>query len=94
MDWYITAAWYYDFRSIFFVLAYLLEIVGYTSFKANIVQYNIDQLVGASADELSIVIYWHCFSIPLVLAVLQLCCCFKYYARYSTSHSDSVRDTG
>ena len=65
----------FDFCSIFFVLygmAYLMEIVGYTSFKANIVQYNVDQLVGASADELSTVIYWHCFSIPLVLTVLQL----------------------
>ena len=68
----------FHFRSIFFVLyglAYLLELVGYTSFKANIVQYNIDQLVGASADELSTVIYWHCFSIPLVFGVLQLCRC-------------------
>ena len=68
----------FHFRSIFFVLygtAYLLELVGYTSFRANIVQYNIDQLVGASADELSTVIYWHCFSIPLVFSVLQLCRC-------------------
>ena len=68
----------FDFCSIFFVLygmAYLIELVGYTSFKANIVQYNIDQLVGASADELSTVIYWHCFSIPLAFVVLQLCHC-------------------
>ena len=53
MDWYITDAWYYDFHSIFFILygmAYLIELVGYTSFKANIVQYNIDQLVGGSAE--------------------------------------------
>ena len=60
---------------ILYGLAYLLELVGYTSFKANIVQYNIDQLVGASADELSTVIYWHCFSIPLAFVVLQLCRC-------------------
>ena len=68
----------YEFNSISFVLyglAYLLELIGYTSFKANIVQYNIDQLVGASADELSTVIYWHCFSIPLAFVVLQLCRC-------------------
>ena len=68
----------YEFNSISFILyglAYLLELVGYTSFKANIVQYNIDQLVGASADELSTVIYWHCFSIPLAFVVLQLCHC-------------------
>ena len=71
----------FEFNSISFVLyglAYLLELVGYTSFKANIVQYNIYQLVGASvsADELSTVIYLHCFSIPLAAyVVLQLCRC-------------------
>ena len=68
----------YEFNSISFVLyglAYLLELVGYTSFKANIVQYNIDQLVGALADELSTVIYLHCFNIPLAFVVLQLCRC-------------------
>ena len=67
-----------EFSSISFILyglVYFLELVGYTSFKANIVQYNIDQLVGASADELSTVIYWHCFSIPLAFVVLQLCRC-------------------
>ena len=68
----------FDSHIIFYILyglAYLLEIVGYASFKANIFQYNIDQLVGASADELSTVIYLHCFSIPLVFVVLQLCRC-------------------
>ena len=68
----------YEISSLFFILSglsYLLQIVGFASFKANIVQYNIDQLVGASADELSTVIYWHCFSIPLVFGVLQLCRC-------------------
>ena len=33
---------------------------GYSSFTANIIQYNIDQLVGASADELNSVIYLAC----------------------------------
>ena len=68
----------FGISSLFFILSglsYLLQIVGYTSFKANIIQYNIDQLVGASADELSTVIYLHCFSIPLVFGVLQLCRC-------------------
>ena len=68
----------FDSHIIFYTLygfAYLLELVGYASFKANIVQYNIDQLVGASADELSTVIYLHCFSIPLALTVLKLCRC-------------------
>ena len=52
----------FDSQIIFYILyglAYSL-VIGYTSFKANII---IDQLVGASADELSTVIYWHCFGI-------------------------------
>ena len=46
---------------ILYGLGYLLELVGYTSFKANIIQYNIDQLVGASADDTGIasVYHWH-----------------------------------
>ena len=68
----------FEISSLFYILSglsCLLQIVGYTSFKANIVQYNVDQLVGASADELSTVIYLHCFGIPLVFSVLQLCRC-------------------
>ena len=61
----------YAFLS-FLVIAYILETIGYTSFKANIIQYNIDQLVGASAYELSAVIYWHSAGIPISFAVYLL----------------------
>ena len=40
-------------------LGYFLQVIGYSSFCSNIVQFNIDQLIGASADKLSAVIYWH-----------------------------------
>uniref|UniRef100_A0A1X7SHK5 Uncharacterized protein n=1 Tax=Amphimedon queenslandica TaxID=400682 RepID=A0A1X7SHK5_AMPQE len=33
--------------------AYFLQFSGFSSFTANIIQYNIDQLVGASANELT-----------------------------------------
>ena len=56
----------------FLVLAYILETIGYTSFKANIIQYNIDQLVGASAYELSAVIYWHSAGVPISFSVYLL----------------------
>uniref|UniRef100_A0A1X7UNX2 Uncharacterized protein n=1 Tax=Amphimedon queenslandica TaxID=400682 RepID=A0A1X7UNX2_AMPQE len=52
------------------------------NFSANIIQYNIDQLVGASADELSSVIYWHILSEPLVLFLFYLLECLFYSSKY------------
>ena len=67
------------FLYIVYGFAYVFEVVGFNSFRANIFQYNIDQLVGASADELSSVIYCHFISIPLMLSILHLCqCIFNY----------------
>ena len=66
---------YWPNRPLFFVidaLGSLCTLVGYTGFRANIVQFNIDQLVGASADELSAIIYWHSISIPVTFAIFQL----------------------
>ena len=60
---------------IFLVLygfAYLLEIGGYAAIRANIMQYNIDQLIGASADQLSNLMQWHCISLPISFTLLQL----------------------
>uniref|UniRef100_A0A1X7UPV9 Uncharacterized protein n=1 Tax=Amphimedon queenslandica TaxID=400682 RepID=A0A1X7UPV9_AMPQE len=48
------------------------------NFTANIIQYNIDQLVGASADELNFVIYWHMLSEPLVASIFYLLQCLFY----------------
>uniref|UniRef100_A0A1X7T777 Major facilitator superfamily (MFS) profile domain-containing protein n=1 Tax=Amphimedon queenslandica TaxID=400682 RepID=A0A1X7T777_AMPQE len=56
-------------------LAYIFQISGFTSFTANIIQYNIDQLVGASANELTSVIYWHILSEPLVSLLFHLLQC-------------------
>ena len=58
----------YDSQTVlwsFYVIAFLFEFGGFSSFRANIIQYNIDQLVGASADELNSVIYWHILCEPL-----------------------------
>ena len=54
---------------IVFSFAYFINYCGFSSFNANIIQYNIDQLVGASADELSYVTYWHILSEPLVALI-------------------------
>ena len=47
-------------------------VTEYTGFRTNIVQFNIDQLVGASANELSAVIYWHSINAPVILTFFEL----------------------
>ena len=61
----------------FLGLGYILEVIGYSSFRSNIVQFNIEQLVGASADKLSAVIYWHSVNIPIVTAIAEVGKCFN-----------------
>ena len=67
---------------IFFSFAYFTFFCGFSSFTANIIQYNIDQLVGASADELNSVIYWHILSDPLVDLIFYLLQCLFYSSKY------------
>ena len=78
----------YLYRSVHFLwfifaVGYFLEYIGYTSFRANIIQYNIDQLVGASDIDYNTVIYWHAASVQLTaLIYYPLQCIFnndKYF---------------
>ena len=62
--------------------AYFFQFSGFSSFTANIIQYNIDQLVGASADELNSVIYLHILSQPLVHFLFYLLQCLFYSSKY------------
>ena len=57
---------------VIFVLGCLCATIGYAGFRANIVQFNLDQVVGASADELSAIIYWHSINVPVVFTIFQL----------------------
>ena len=50
----------------------LLQIIGYCTVHSNIVQFNIDQSVGASANQLSAIVYWHIVSPPIVLAITKI----------------------
>ena len=67
---------------ISFSFAYFTYFCGNSSFTANIIQYNIDQLVGASAAQLSSVIYWHILSEPIVLFLHYLLQCLFYSSKY------------
>ena len=53
-------------------MVYVLEAVGYCSFKANIIQYNIDQLIGASSSEISGLVYCHSAGIPIIFSLFEL----------------------
>ena len=58
---------------------FLLNYTGYGIFKATVVQYNIDQLVGASASLLDAVIYCHSAVVPVgYMFLLLLRCTTKY----------------
>ena len=47
-------------------ISYLLQVIGYSCLKSNIVQFNIDQAIGASGDELSAIIYWHTMGLTAI----------------------------
>ena len=65
--------------SLFFYFS--LQIIGYCTIHSNIVQFNIDQSVGASANQLSAIIYWHFASTPIVLSISKAGkCLFNEYA--------------
>ena len=50
-------------------LTYLLQVIGNSCVRSNIVQFNIDQAIGASGDELSAIIYWHSLTLPAIFFV-------------------------
>ena len=52
------------------VVSYLLQVIGYSCVQSNIIQFNIDQAVGASGDELSAIIYWHSLSVPSIFFIV------------------------
>ena len=67
---------------VMFSFVFIFHFCGFSSYTANIFQYNIDQLVGASADELNSVTYWHILSGPLVHFLYYLLQCLFYSSTY------------
>ena len=55
-----------------FSAGYIFLVIGYSSVRSNIVQFNIDQSVGSSADELSAIIHWHLLTVPVVYITAQI----------------------
>ena len=63
---------YYEFMGKMWIFpGSIINGIGYITFAANIIQYNIDQLIGASANELSTIIYWNFAAYPTAWVLSQ-----------------------
>uniref|UniRef100_A0A1X7TDC6 Uncharacterized protein n=1 Tax=Amphimedon queenslandica TaxID=400682 RepID=A0A1X7TDC6_AMPQE len=51
------------------IVSAFFQYAGYVSFLTNVIQYNIDQLIGGSANELSTIIYWNIAAVPVGLVL-------------------------
>ena len=56
-------------------VGYLLSSIGAGGILSIAIPFNIDQMIGATADELSTIIYWHFFGYPLGLSLEKICVC-------------------
>ena len=54
----------------------MLSYVGAVGILSIAIPFNIDQMIGATADELSTIIYWHCFGFPLGLTLRKISKCY------------------
>ena len=65
MDYSMIISFYVTHKYV--AVAYLLSSVGAAGILSIAVPFNIDQMIGATADELSTIIYWHCFGLYIRL---------------------------
>ena len=56
-------------------VGYFLQAIGYSCLRSNIIQFNIDQAIGASGDKLSAIIYWHSLSLPAIICIVIIMQC-------------------
>ena len=72
-----------------FYLTHTLVAVGFLLGAAGIqsiaIPFNIDQMIGATADELSNIIYWHSFGYPFGLSLMTVLGCFIIDELYQES---------
>ena len=53
-------------------IAFILEVIGGCCFYSNLIQFNLDQVIGASADELSAIIYSYAICMPLFYLLFEI----------------------
>ena len=74
----ITLKMFFNLELLFWILlgiGYFIQLIGYCSFRSNIIQFNIDQSIGASAEELSAIVYRNSMNIPTVILVSEIVQC-------------------
>ena len=57
----------------------LLSSIGAAGILSIAIPFNIDQMIGATADELSTIIYWHCFGYPLGHSLTKISNCLTTF---------------
>ena len=70
------------YNMVFLIISgvgYLLQVIGYSCLRSNIVQFNIDQAIGASGDKLSAIIYWHSLSLPAIFCIVIIVCLINHF---------------
>ena len=60
---------------IVYIFGLVFQVAGFSSFRVNIVQYNVDQFIGASSDELHVIICYHSAAVPVTNMICQLTYC-------------------
>ena len=69
LRWYIHNELYIPVSIIILTIACLFLVSGSAGIQSNILPFNIDQMMGASGDELSAVIQWHIFGTFIMFSV-------------------------
>ena len=75
----LCVSFYVTHKFVHFTLVavgFLLGTVGAAGIQSIAIPFNIDQMIGATADELSNIIYWHCFGYPFGLSLMTVLGCF------------------
>ena len=63
------------YNVLFYIIngvSFMLQVIGYSCVRSNIVQFNIDQAISASGDELSAIIYWHSLFLLAIFCIVVI----------------------
>ena len=74
VSFYVTYKYLYVHFTLV-AIGYLLSSIGAAGIQSIAVPFNIDQMIGATADELSTIIYWHCFGFPFGISLAKISNC-------------------
>ena len=96
LDGLLCVSFYVTHEYVHFSLVavgYLLSSIGTAGIQSIAVPFNIDQMIGATADH-STIIYWHFTGYPLGLSLAKICGCYITDEAYRQSISLCVHVSG